>query len=45
MRRVAQPEEVTACLLFLESDASSYFTGSGLSFDGGNAATGGPYPG
>lgn len=44
MQRVAQPEEVARCVLFLASADSSYVTGSALSVDGGNNATGGAYP-
>lgn len=44
MQRVAQPEEVANCVAFLASDESTYVTGSALSVDGGNNATGGAYP-
>jgi meso-butanediol dehydrogenase / (S,S)-butanediol dehydrogenase / diacetyl reductase len=44
MRRLAQPVEVARCVRFLASDEASYVTGSNLSVDGGNDATGGAYP-
>ncbi len=45
IRRFARSEEVAYAALFLASDEASYCVGTNLSCDGGNAATGGPYPG
>ena len=44
MRRLAKPEEVAWCVEFLASDRASYVTGTNMPVDGGNDATGGPYP-
>ncbi|EXF45039.1 short chain dehydrogenase [Pseudomonas sp. BAY1663] len=38
MRRIGQPEEITAAVLWLLSDQASYVTGTTLSVDGGMAA-------
>jgi meso-butanediol dehydrogenase / (S,S)-butanediol dehydrogenase / diacetyl reductase len=44
MRRLAKPQEVAWCVEFLASDKASYVTGTNMPVDGGNDATGGPYP-
>jgi meso-butanediol dehydrogenase / (S,S)-butanediol dehydrogenase / diacetyl reductase len=44
MRRLASPAEVAECVRFLASEHASYVTGANLPVDGGNDATGGPYP-
>jgi meso-butanediol dehydrogenase/(S,S)-butanediol dehydrogenase/diacetyl reductase len=44
LRRLASPTEVAWCVHFLASDRASYVTGVNLPVDGGNDATGGPYP-
>jgi NAD(P)-dependent dehydrogenase (short-subunit alcohol dehydrogenase family) len=36
--RIGTPEEVTQSILFLASDAASYFTGTALVVDGGGLA-------
>ena len=44
MRRLASPIEVARVIRFLASAEASYITGANLPVDGGNDATGGPYP-
>lgn len=44
MRRLASTTEVAWCVHFLASDRASYVTGANPPVDGGNDATGGPYP-
>ena len=44
MRRLASPMEVGRVIRFLASADASYVTGANLPVDGGNDATGGPYP-
>jgi len=44
MRRLASPLEVGRVIRFLASAEASYITGANLPVDGGNDATGGPYP-
>jgi NAD(P)-dependent dehydrogenase (short-subunit alcohol dehydrogenase family) len=44
MRRLANPKEVGQVIRFLASEEASYVTGVNLPVDGGNDATGGPYP-
>jgi NAD(P)-dependent dehydrogenase (short-subunit alcohol dehydrogenase family) len=42
MGRMAQPDEVAECIVFLSSPAASYITGAVLSVDGGWSALGAP---
>jgi NAD(P)-dependent dehydrogenase (short-subunit alcohol dehydrogenase family) len=42
LRRVGQPEEVAAAILFLVSDAASYVTAQTMSVDGGHPMGGIP---
>ena len=35
IKRMAQPEEMVAAVLFMVSDEASYFTGQGMVVDGG----------
>ncbi len=44
MRRLASPAEVGRVIRFLASSEASYITGANVPVDGGNDATGGPYP-
>jgi meso-butanediol dehydrogenase/(S,S)-butanediol dehydrogenase/diacetyl reductase len=44
MRRLASPAEVAKVIRFLASNEASYVTGTNIPVDGGNDATGGPYP-
>jgi len=38
MKRIGQPEEVAAAILFLASDKASFITGASLATDGGKLA-------
>jgi NAD(P)-dependent dehydrogenase (short-subunit alcohol dehydrogenase family) len=38
MKRIGQPEEVAAAILFLASDKASFITGTSLATDGGKLA-------
>jgi NAD(P)-dependent dehydrogenase (short-subunit alcohol dehydrogenase family) len=38
MKRIGQPEEVAAAILFLASDKASFITGTSLAADGGKLA-------
>jgi len=38
MKRIGQPEEVAAAILFLSSDRASFITGASLAADGGKLA-------
>jgi NAD(P)-dependent dehydrogenase (short-subunit alcohol dehydrogenase family) len=38
MKRIGQPEEVAAAILFLASDKASFITGATLAADGGKLA-------
>jgi len=38
MKRIGQPEEVAAAILFLASDRASFITGASLATDGGKLA-------
>jgi NAD(P)-dependent dehydrogenase (short-subunit alcohol dehydrogenase family) len=38
MKRIGQPEEVAAAILFLASDKASFITGASLAADGGKLA-------
>ena len=44
LRRLASPMEVGRVIRFLASADASYVTGANVPVDGGNDATGGPYP-
>jgi meso-butanediol dehydrogenase/(S,S)-butanediol dehydrogenase/diacetyl reductase len=44
LRRLASPAEVGRVIRFLASSEASYVTGANVPVDGGNDATGGPYP-
>ena len=35
VKRMAQPEEMVAAVLYMVSDEASYFTGQGMVVDGG----------
>ena len=44
MRRIASPDEVARCVVFLASSQASYVTATTLAVDGGSDATAGAYP-